>query len=147
MPDPGLDEIDELFVRAGLVEPPNELVSRVMMQVRAEGVIRPRRIKSTVVRAYAGAYVLALLALSVLAYELGLAIARSGASSLLSVIAGDMTLLTDAPGAYAGALVASLPWLHLAAAAIDVAILAILTSLITRYASSPWSRQAAGAVS
>jgi len=146
MPDPSFDEIDELFARAGLIEPPDNLAARVMMQARAESGIGPQRIRTAAVRAYACAYVLALLALSALGYELGLAIARSGTSSLLSVLAGDLTLLADAPGAYAGALLASLPWVHIAGAAADVAILAILTSLIIRHAGSTAPRRPASAV-
>ncbi|HTE83522.1 MAG TPA: hypothetical protein VK821_02205 [Dehalococcoidia bacterium] len=143
MPDPQLDDIDALFARTGLVEPPEDLLARVIAQARVDGALNEPAVRRSPAL-YAGAYVLALLSLAVLAYELGLAIAGSGTTSLVSVLASDGTLLRDAPAAYFGALLASLPWLHVAGVFIDLAILGVVTSLAVRVAGTARSSWAAG---
>jgi hypothetical protein len=136
MPEPELDDVDRLFARTGLVEPPEDFLRRIMMQASADGVLPRRRVPRAAVAMYAGVYALAFMGLAILAYNLGLAIGHSGTTALLSVLAADVTLLTDAPAAYLGALLASLPWLHLAATLIDVAIIGLITALLLRGARS-----------
>lgn len=143
MPEPELDDIDALFARTGMVEPPDDLLRRLMSQAQTEGAIR-QRAAGRAPALYAGAYLLALVGLAVLGYELGLAIAASGTASLLSVLVRDTTLISDAPDAYAGALLASLPWLHIAGVVIDLAILGLVTALAVRVAGSKRSSWAPG---
>jgi hypothetical protein len=130
VPDPILDDIDLIFSRAGMVDPPEDFFARVMTQARAEGAVASRSGPRVATVCYALAYVLALLGLALLAYELGMAIAHNGTGALLATLAGDAGLLADAPGAYLGALLASIPWLHIVGVAVDLAILAIVTRLL-----------------
>jgi hypothetical protein len=121
--DPLSDDIDRLFARAGSVEPPIDLFSRVLAQAQPVAEVRHLPL-------YLAAYLLALAGLLLLAYELGTAAVRSGATALLATILGNITLLADAPAGYLGALLASLPWPQTLGVLINLAILAIVTRLL-----------------
>jgi hypothetical protein len=132
MPDPEFDDVDRAFAIAGNLEPPAGLLQRVMLQVRSEPApvqaYRPR----SLMLAYGVIYLLGLASLGILAFQFGISAAHNGITVLLGTLAGNAELLADAPTAYAGALLASIPWLHLAALAFDLAILAIIARLSLR---------------
>jgi hypothetical protein len=65
-----------------------------------------------------------------LAYEMGAAAVRSGATVLLGTLLGNATLVAEAPAGYLGALLASVPWPQALGLLIDLAILAIVTRLL-----------------
>jgi hypothetical protein len=128
VPDPLTDEFDRLFARAGAVEPPSDLFARVIARTRTAPQLRNLPL-------YLAAYLLALGGLALLAYELGTAAVRSGATMLVATIGGDVTLLADAPAGYLGALLVSIPWMQIGGVIIDLAILAIVTRLLLRDAA------------
>ncbi len=123
MQDPASDDVDRLFARAGSVEPPLDLFDRVMAQTQPAAHIKRLPL-------YLAAYLLALAGLLLLAYELGAAAVRSGATTLIATVVGNLTLLTEAPAGYLGALLSSIPWGQATGLLIDLAILAIITRLL-----------------
>jgi hypothetical protein len=129
MEDSSADEMERLLSRMGSIEPPPNFLDRVLAQATAIEPSAPGRRSTLEPVVYAVAYLVALLGLAVLAFDLGLSVARNGISALVSVLLADMTLFRDAPGPYLGAIGASLPWLHMAAVALDLLLLAILTRL------------------
>jgi hypothetical protein len=135
MPDPEFDDIDAVFVRTGMVDPPNDLISRVMLMAKSEGAIGQPASRGAPIL-WTIAYLLALLGLAVLAYGLGMAFANDGTSSLLAALTSDTTLLSDAPTAYVEAFLSSLPWVHLGAVLLDLALLGAITWFAIRFAAS-----------
>jgi hypothetical protein len=137
VPDPLLDDIDRIFARAGAVEPSPDLFSRVLAQTRPVPQMRSLLL-------YLATYLLTLAGLALFAYELGTAAVRSGATTLIAALAGDLTLLLDAPAAYLGALTASIPWTQTAGVLIDLVILAIVTRLLRGEATTKDSGRRTG---
>jgi hypothetical protein len=133
------DDVDGLFARIGMIDPPEDLFGRVMALARADGAVRQPVGRAPVL--YAGIYVFAIAALAVLAYQLGTALAASGTTSLLSVLVRDTALASDAPSAYIGALLASLPLFHIAGVLIDLAILGTVTAFVIRVAGGGGTRR------
>jgi hypothetical protein len=131
MQDEPLDEIDLLFSKMDSLEPPVDFAERVMQRARVEGVAS-RGQAGYLMLLYAAGYTLALVSLAVLAYALGLSIARSGSSALISTLASDFALFADAPSAYLEAIIASVPWLHLLGVALDLAVLGLMTHQLLR---------------
>jgi hypothetical protein len=129
MQDSQDDEVERLLSRMESVEPPRDFFDRVLAQTTAAESQVPTRRSSIEAALYAVAYLAALVGLTVLAFDLGLSIAHSGTGTLVSELLADVTLFRDAPGPYIDAIAASLPWLHLAAVAFDLALLVILTRL------------------
>jgi hypothetical protein len=136
MPDP-LDDVDLLFERAGQIDPPDDFLARVLVSAQANptpvAAVRPKQQPAAV----AGLFLLALMALSLLAYQLGAAVAHNGVNVLLETLIRNGELLSDAPAAYAGALLASVPWLNLLAVVFDLAILVLAGRLLTADVRSP----------
>jgi hypothetical protein len=132
---PLFDDIDRLFARAGTIDPPHDLLDRVMAETRSAS--RAPRLALL----YLTTYLLALAGLGLFAYELGAAAVRSGMSALVSALIGDVTLLAEAPAAYVGALLTSIPWAQAVGLLIDLAILVIVTRLLlSEVASGPERR-------
>lgn len=131
MRDPSQDQMERLLASMDSLDPPVDFLQHVLARAHAEAAA-PRRQPGPLVVAYAAVYVLALVGLALLAYGLGLSIASSGASALISALAADLTLFADAPSAYLDAIVASTPWLHLAGVLIDLALVYFLTTLLMR---------------
>jgi hypothetical protein len=124
------DDIDEVFARAGAVNPPADLLARVMADARSSPAVHRLALL------YVTTYLLALAGLALFAYELGAAAVRSGMSALIGVLLGDVTLLAEAPASYIGAILSSIPWAQAAGVLIDLAILAIITRLLLSEAAS-----------
>jgi len=135
MPDPELDDVDALFARIGMVNPPDDLLQRVMLLAKADGAVHTRPLQRAPIW-WGVAYLLALAGLVVLAYGLGIAFATNGTSALLSALAGNATLLSDAPSAYLEALLSSLPLIHIAAVLFDLVLLGTITWLALRLSAS-----------
>jgi hypothetical protein len=123
------DDIDLLFDRAGTVEPPDDFLGRLMLVVGSD--LAPAEHLRRQFQVSASVCVLALLALALLAYQLGSAAGNSGLNVLLRTLSANIELLTDAPGAYAVALLASIPWLNFAAVGLDLAILILAVRLLS----------------
>jgi hypothetical protein len=134
MPEPEFDDIDALFAQTGMVDPPDDLVRRIMLLAHSEGATKKPAMRPASIL-WVAAYALALAGLAILAYALGMAFAATGTPSLLSALVTDSTLLSDAPSAYIEALLSSLPWLHIAAVLIDLALLGAITWFALHLAS------------
>lgn len=125
------DDVDLAFERAGQLDPPDDFLARVLMNTRTDQVplVAVRRGRQLVTPACL--FLLALLALAVLAYQLGLAAGHNGVDILLGSLIRNIDLLSDAPAVYAGALLASIPWLNVLAVLFDLAILLLAGRLLT----------------
>ena len=134
-PDDDVDSLDAYLER---VEPPPDLVARVLARARQTEASRWPRWQQG---AFAGLYVAALVVLAVLGYLTGSELEHAGLRDLISLAIHDIALVRQAPGVYLTAIGDAVPWIHLAAVAGDVLLLALATRLVLR---SP--RSAAGPV-
>lgn len=125
------DEIEQLLARLDSVAPPPDFVAGVMARVREGEVARWSRWQQAV---FGAVYLVALALLAVLAFRTGGAMEHSGVRDLLQLAARDIAAVKASPGAYAQALIEAMPWLHLAALAIDALVLLICTRLLLRLA-------------
>jgi hypothetical protein len=135
-----LDDIDLLFTKLEPLEPPVDFAERVLQRARAESTM-PRTQPRFLVALYAAVYAMALVGLAVLAYALGLTIARNGTSALVATLLSDVAVFADAPSAYLEAILVSIPWLHLLGVALDLSVLFVVTKLLLR----PSNRERVGA--
>ncbi|MGI8551887.1 MAG: hypothetical protein ACR2PL_14045 [Dehalococcoidia bacterium] len=141
MTDQEHDRIDSLMARMEQIDPPDDFVSRLMDRITAEAYEARHRPVSRAGLLYAAVYLLALMALGLFAYRLGIDMAHNGSSSLIVAILGNVQLLREAPGALFSALSASIPWSEAGAVAGDVILISLLTRLILR-SSQPGNRAA-----
>jgi len=119
-----MDDVDRLMARLEPIEPPADLVPRVLTQVQ------PQR-RATWQWAFASLATLALLGLA--AFALGQELGTSGTLDLLSTLLLDWEPAAIAPTEYALAVVESLPWFHL---------IGVTAMLVAVYACSRLLRQA-----
>ena len=126
------DEMERLLARLNAVEPPADFVAGVMARVRQGEVARWSRWQQA---AFGAAYVLTLVLLAVLAFATGAAMEHSGVRDLLQLAARDIEAVKTSPGLYASALLEAMPWLHLAALALDGLVLALSTRLLLKVAA------------
>jgi hypothetical protein len=123
------DDVERLLSRMAPVEPPADFLANVLRQTQGAAVEHARQ-AAWMRWLSAAVYLAAMLVLLLLAYGLGLAIGHNGTSTLLSELAADTALFTDAPVSYIAAIATSLPWLQVAAVVCDLALVWIVTQLI-----------------
>jgi hypothetical protein len=126
------DDVERLLARLASVDPPADFVQNVMSRTRGLAAAPTPERAAWARWVYAGVYVLSMLSLLLLAYGLGLTVAHNGTSNLVSALAADAGLFADAPQSYLLAIVTSLPWLQIAAVAIDLALVGLVTQMILR---------------
>ena len=126
------DEIEQLLARLDSVAPPPDFVTGVMARVREGEVARWPRWQQAV---FGAVYLVALALLAVLAFRTGGAMEHSGVRDLLQLAARDIAAVKASPGTYLQAVIEAMPWLHLAALAVDALVLLICTRLLLRFAS------------
>jgi len=115
--DEPIDDVDRLFLRIEPLVPPDDFAARVAARTYAAPVVaRGRR---WVWWAFDAVALLALLALSV---SFGMALHESGSVDILAVM-----LEVGAIGDAVDALLESLPWLQLAALALDAVAVVVLS--------------------
>ena len=136
------DDVDLAFERAGDLAPPDDFLARVLSTARADELPAAAVRQDRQLVTSACLFLLALLALSVFAYQFGLAAGHNGVDVLLGSLVRNVDLLRDAPGVYAGALLVSIPWLNLLAVAFDLAILLLAARLLRVSASAAGAMQA-----
>lgn len=141
-PDEQRDDVDRVYAHLASVEPPADFVARVMARARQSDAVRRPRWQQA---GFGALYVVALVALAVLAYLTGRELEHAGLRDLLSLAVHDIALVTDSPGVYLAALRDAIPWLHLLAVIFDVALLAIATRLVLRV-TRPNAGTSSGAV-
>ena len=126
------DEVERLLSRLNAVEPPADFVSGVLARVRQGEVARWSRWQQA---AFGAAYLLALALLALLAFATGAAMEHSGVRDLLQLALRDIAAVKASPNVYLSALLEAMPWLNLAALAIDALVLALCTRLLLKVAS------------
>ncbi len=124
------DDLDRLFGRLEPVEPPPDLVARVLAGTTARAPGRRELVWGLLDLA-------ALLALAVLSVSLGTALAESGGIELARAGLANFELLADAPGDFLLALAETLPWLQVAAVAVDLAIVYALSRVLVAGLTGP----------
>ena len=120
-PDP--DDLDRLFALASPPPPPANVGGRARARLRA---IRSAR-RLTLL---ALADLAALVALAIVAFLLGSVLAASEAPGLVQLALQDRALVLEARGEFAHALVRSVPWPWVLAAALDLLALYGLTAFL-----------------
>lgn len=126
------DDLERLLARLDAVEPPADFVAGVMARVRQGEVARWSRWQQA---AFGAAYALALALLAILAFATGAAMEHSGVRDLVQLAARDVAAVKASPSIYLSALADAMPWLHLAALAIDALVLALCTRLLLKVAA------------
>ncbi|HEV8634107.1 MAG TPA: hypothetical protein VG370_07695 [Chloroflexota bacterium] len=117
--DAPLDDVDRLFLKIEPLAPPADFAARVAAQIYpAPEAAGRRRLLWWAVDA------LALLALLALSVSFGMALHDSGSVDILAVM-----LEVGAVGDVVEALLESLPWLQLAALALNAALVVIFSKL------------------
>jgi hypothetical protein len=130
------DDLDRLFARLDLVEPPADFTARLMARIDAGADVVNRQPIWRRGLVYACAYVAALIALVILAYSAGVSMAHNGTSTLVSTLTAHAEVFTYAPHAYIEAILATIPWAQIAGLALDLLLLGIVTRLLLRGARS-----------
>lgn len=121
------DDVDQLFAHLERLDPPEDLLGRVLSHVGEASPQWPARNALGAALVYIAAYLFAVIGLGVVAYELGDSIARNGAGVLVSTLASHAQLFFDQPGAFAGAISASIPWLQVVLLVLDLTVLVVAT--------------------
>ena len=134
------DDVERLLTRLESVAPPADFVGGVMARVRQGEVARWSRWQQS---AFGAVYLVALALLALLAFRTGAAMEHSGVRDLLQLAARDIATVKASPGTYARALVEAMPWLHLAALALDALVLLLCTWLLLKLASPRQARPVA----
>lgn len=125
MHDPDQDDLDRLFVQAGPVAPPPDVGGRARTRLRA--IRGARRLTFMALADFA-----ALVALAVVAFLLGAALAAGDLPVLLRLVAEDRALALEARDELAAAFLQGVPWPHVLAAAVNIVVLYGLTVCLLR---------------
>lgn len=126
------DDLDRLYARLEEAAPPPDLARRVLAQTATVEQLSPWRARLALL-----AYLLALTALGVVAYQIGQGVTANGAADLLQLLVNEPELLADAPGGLVAGIAALLPWQELAAAL----ALAALALAAVALAGKDWARR------
>lgn len=130
-PEERQDDVDRLFAHLERVEPPADLVARVMERARRREAARWPLWQQLLFGAF---YLAALVVLAVLAYLTGGELEHAHLRDLISLAVHDVSLVTDSPGVYLAALRDAIPWVHVLAVIADAVVLAVATRLVLRAA-------------
>lgn len=125
--NPHDDDLDALFRAAPPPRPPLDLAARARARLRA--MRRARRLTALV-----AVEMLAIGVLALLAFLLGLRLARTEAPVLLTLLAEDRAVARYAGRELLGALFQAIPWPYLAGSALLALLLVALTGYLLRAA-------------
>lgn len=125
MRDPDQDDLDDLFALLPTPAAPTDVGGRARARLRA--IRGARRLTAVALVDLA-----VLVSLAVLAFLLGAAVSASDAPDIVRLAAEDRTLAIEARGDLARAFAESVPWLHIAAVALDALALCWVTAYLLR---------------
>jgi len=129
------DEVDRLFALLEPIPAPADMLDRALGEAVARQARSRRRIVAVAVPGYASI----LLALAILSFALGRAVAGYGAGAILAVVTADPRAVVAAPADVLLAVTENLPWGLVAAVLITVVALARCTQLLTAVLAAPRS--------
>ncbi|GEM_PF-5578109 len=127
------DAIDRLFALLDPIPLPSDLLDRALAEAVARQARRRRRIVAFAVPGYAAI----VLALAILSFALGRAIAGYGAGAILAVVTADPRAVVAAPADVLLAVTENLPWGLVAAVLVTSVVLARCTLLLTAVLAAP----------
>ena len=125
------DDVDRLFARLESLPAPRSLVANVLLATRLQ---RPLTIRTLI---WAGAEVVALVALALIAFAAGQAMVGGGALALLAAAFTNADVVFVAPADVLLAIAEAIPWIELLALAAGGVVVALLTRGLARSLSGP----------
>jgi hypothetical protein len=126
------DPMEALLARLESVDPPPDFVSRVMARARQSEAARWPRWQRLL---FGGGYLVALLALAVLAFLTGTELEHAGLRDLLSLAIHDWSVVTQSPDVYLRALRDAIPWTYVLLILGDALLLAVATRFVLKLAT------------
>jgi hypothetical protein len=134
------DDVDRLFAHLDRAPVPADLTARVLSST----VARTPATHAVLAWPWMLALLAALGALTLAGYQLGVSLAASDGLELLTAVAGDLGLLTTAPGDVLAALGEVIPWTLVALAGLSAALLILAAgNVVSRAPASLRARRLA----